>query len=69
VALATSEADQLRLIEKSLSEKYDGRVAITAIHDQVEGVATALRSARIRTYVPVLVRREVDERLRQLVRT
>lgn len=68
MALATNEADQLRLIEKSLFEKYDGRVATTAIHESVEGVASGLRDARIRTYVPVLVRREADERLRHLAR-
>lgn len=68
VALASSEADQISLIETSLREKYDGQVETTVISDSVSLVATSLQDARIRTYVPVLIRRAAEDRVRQLVR-
>lgn len=67
MTLATSEADQITRIEQSLMDKYDGRVEATAISDSVSVVATSLRDARIRTYVPVLIRRGAEDRVRQLV--
>ena len=67
MALASSEADQITLIEQSLIEKYDGRVETTVISDSVSMVASSLRDAKIRTYVPVLIRRAAEERVRHLV--
>jgi hypothetical protein len=67
VTLASTEADQISLIERALIEKYDGKVATGVIHDSVSVVAMSLQEARIRTYVPVLIRRVAEDRVRQLV--
>lgn len=67
MALATSEADQITLVEQSLVEKYGGQVETTVIADSVSQVATSLQGARIRTYVPVLIRRAAEDRVRQFV--
>jgi hypothetical protein len=69
VVLASAEADQISLIETALMEKYNGQVDTTVIAESVTVVATALRDARIRTYVPVLIRRAAEDRVRQLVRS
>lgn len=69
MALATSEADQIHLIQTSLMEKYEGRVETAAIAESVSLVASTLQDARIRTYVPVLIRRSAEDRVRQLVRS
>jgi len=67
VAHVSTEDDQIILIERALIEKYDGRVSTAAIHEEITGVAVALHGARIRTYVPVLIRREAEDRVRRLV--
>ena len=59
--------DQIAIIELALVEKYDGRVTPGAIHREVIDVATAMDGARIRAYVPVLIQREADDRVRRLV--
>lgn len=69
MTLASTEVDQIGLIERSLIEKYDGQVETTVIHDSVTVVASALQDARIRTYVPVLIRRAAEDRVRQLARS
>lgn len=68
MALASVEQDQIGLIVRSLTEKYDGKVPTVAIHDSVNAVAASLQDARIRSYAPVLIRREAEDRVRQLVR-
>lgn len=68
MALASSESDQIQLIETSLIEKYQDHVPTTVIVDSVSLVASTLQDARIRTYVPVLIRRAAEDRVRQLVR-
>lgn len=67
MALATSEADQITMIEESLREKYRGQVDTEVISHSVSVVALSLQDARIRTYVPVLIRRAAEDRVRQLV--
>lgn len=69
MSLASAEVDQITMIERSLMEKYDGQVTTTVIHDSVTVVATELRDARIRTYVPVLIQRAAEDRVRHLVRS
>ncbi len=69
MTLTSTEVDQISLIEQSLIQKYDGQVDTTVIHDSVTVVASTLRDARIRTYVPVLIRRVAEDRVRQLVRS
>ncbi len=69
MALASSEADQIHLIETSLIEKYDGQVSTTFIAESVSVVASTMQDARIRTYVPVLIRRAAEDRVRQLVKS
>lgn len=65
--LLSTAHDQLSLIERALVEKYDGRVSTSTIHDEVTGIAAGLRDARIQTYVPLLVKRQAEDRVRQLV--
>jgi hypothetical protein len=66
VALESTEDYQVTLIERALIEKYAGRVSTAAIHDEVTSVALGLQGARIRTYVPVLIKREAEDRVRPL---
>jgi hypothetical protein len=66
VAPESTEDYQVTLIERALIEKYAGRVSTAAIHDEVTSVALGLQGARIRTYVPVLIKREAEDRVRPL---
>jgi hypothetical protein len=67
VTLASTAEDQINLVARTLIEKYDGLVPTSAIHDAIAGVAVRLRDARIQTYVPVLLKREVEDLVRRLV--
>jgi hypothetical protein len=66
VAPESTEDYQVTLIERALIAKYAGRVSTAAIHDEVTSVAMELQGARIRTYVPVLIKREAEDRVRPL---
>jgi hypothetical protein len=67
VTLASSAEDQINLIARTLTEKYDRLVPTSAIHDAIAKVAMRLQDARIQTYVPLLLKREAEDRVRRLV--
>jgi len=66
--LQVTEESQIESVEDALHRRFDAIVSPAMVHAEVEATRVALRDARIRTYVPVLIQREAAVRLRRLPR-
>ncbi|HWC33811.1 MAG TPA: hypothetical protein VG650_03175 [Mycobacteriales bacterium] len=58
-------ARQLETVEATLSARFGELVSRDQVHRAVEAAATGFADARVRTFVPVLVQRQVSDRLRR----
>jgi hypothetical protein len=56
---------QFRSVEEALQRRFAGRVPADEIAHEVELARRKFERSRVNTYVPVLVQREVDDRLRR----
>lgn len=63
---ATQEADRLDLVETLLVRRFGDRLPVETIRAEVRSGMTRYRDARVRTFIPVLLQREVTDRLRSL---
>lgn len=61
----TDETRQLQHVREDLQREF-ASLPPTFVEDQVTQVARGFQQASVRSFVPVLVRREVRERLRHL---
>lgn len=59
------EAAQLRSVEDALLRKFEGRFGRDEICAEVQRTQSGFSSARVRTFVPVLIQRAVSESLRR----
>lgn len=57
---------QLGRVADQLTRKFADRTDQVAVHDAVFREASRYQGARVTQYIPVLVQRTVQERLRQL---
>ncbi len=67
--LQVTEESQIDSVEDALHRKFDAIVSPAKVHAEVQATRNSFRDARIRTYVPVLIQREVAVRLRRLPRS
>ncbi len=59
------ETRQIQHVREDLTREFTG-VAPDVVEEQVAQVADAFQTARVRSFVPVLVRRQARERLQHL---
>ncbi|MBK5305605.1 MAG: hypothetical protein JJD92_02845 [Frankiaceae bacterium] len=59
------EAVQLRTVEAALKRRFAGRVPDETISREVDEGLREFTGARVRTFVPVLLQKQVTERLRR----
>jgi hypothetical protein len=64
MAIRQDEATQLRHVEVDLLRKY-AELPKEVVCGEVARATELFRSARVRTYVPVLVQKQVQDALRQ----
>jgi hypothetical protein len=61
-----TEDSQMRSLTEALVRRFGGRLTDARVNDEVNACRRQFLSARIRTFVPLLVEREVIERLRKI---
>jgi hypothetical protein len=67
--IPSGEDTQLSAVEERLTSRFENRVTRAQVHDCVARAYASFASARIRTYIPLLVTKRATDELRAASRS